>query len=73
MKSGKEREEGGRERKRHVEKRGRRGKKKKKGKRERGVEKVDRVIVKGERAKQSHFGGEYNAQSESCPTQGLGV
>lgn len=71
MKSGKEREEGG-ERKRHVEKRGRRGKKKK-GKRERGVEKVDRVIVKGERAKQSHFGGEYNAQSESCPTQGLGV
>lgn len=72
MKSGKEREEGGRERKRHVEKRGRRGKKKK-GKRERGVEKVDRVIVKGERAKQSHFGGEYNAQSESCPTQGLGV
>lgn len=72
MKSGKEREGGEGGRKRHVEKRGRRGKKKK-GKRERGVEKVDRVIVKGERAKQSHFGGEYNAQSESCPTQGLGV
>lgn len=54
-----------------MEKRGRREKKREEERRE--VEKVDRVIVKGERAKQSHFGGEYNAQSESCPTQGLGV
>lgn len=72
MKSGKEREEGGGEERDTWKKGGEEGKKKK-GKRERGVEKVDRVIVKGERAKQSHFGGEYNAQSESCPTQGLGV